>query len=126
MAYGRAPKGDEKGMERLVEELAEREEGTCGSGGGVCVCVCVLVVVVPPPSLLLPPTHQPPHTYPHPHAHTRRTAARKNFSRRRANFEAEDVTSINERNKNFNKKLKRAFDKYTVEIRQNLERGTAL
>ncbi len=26
----------------------------------------------------------------------------------------------------FNKKLARSFDKYTVEIRQNLERGTAL
>ena len=38
----------------------------------------------------------------------------------------EDVTSINDRNKFFNKKIKRAFDKYTVEIRQNLERGTAL
>lgn len=30
------------------------------------------------------------------------------------------------RNKHFNKKIKRAYDKYTVEIRQNLERGTAL
>lgn len=27
MAYGRAGKGDEQGQERLVEELAEREEG---------------------------------------------------------------------------------------------------
>jgi hypothetical protein len=64
-------------------------------------------------------------------SHTQNTpthtlTARKNFSRRRANFDGEDVTSINERNKQFNKKLKRAFDKYTVEIRQNLERGTAL
>lgn len=102
--------------------------------------------------------------------HHDNATARKNFSRRRAAYDAEDVTSINERNKNFNKKvrallfwgtgcvwsclilvneraaiappvcsrltpisptthdtqLKRAFDKYTVEIRQNLERGTAL
>ena len=63
------------------------------------------------------PTHQTPAHLP---------TARKNFSRRRAAYEGEDVTSINERNKHFNKKLKRAFDKYTVEIRQNLERGTAL
>ena len=52
--------------------------------------------------------------------------ARKGFSRRRAEYEGEDVTSINERNKHFNKKIKRAFDKYTVDIRQSLERGTAL
>lgn len=37
MAYGRAPKGDEQAMDRLVEELAEREEGA------FCVCVCVCV-----------------------------------------------------------------------------------
>jgi hypothetical protein len=53
-------------------------------------------------------------------------AARKKFSRRRQEFDSEDVTYINDRNKNFNKKIARSFDKYTVEIRQNLERGTAL
>jgi len=78
LAYGTAGRGDEEGLERLAEELGEREK------------------------------------------------ARKNFSRRRADYEGEDVTSINERNKMFNKKLKRAYDKYTVETRQNLERGTAL
>lgn len=51
---------------------------------------------------------------------------RKKFSRRRQEFDSEDVTYINDRNKMFNKKIKRAFDKYTVEIRQNLERGTAI
>lgn len=78
LAYGTAGKGDEEGLERLADELGEREK------------------------------------------------ARKNFSRRRAEYEGADVTSINERNKMFNKKLKRAYDKYTVETRQNLERGTAL
>jgi hypothetical protein len=78
LAYGTAGRGDEEGLERLAEELGEREK------------------------------------------------ARKNFSRRRADYEGADVTSINERNKMFNKKLKRAYDKYTVETRQNLERGTAL
>jgi len=39
---------------------------------------------------------------------------------------AADIDYINDRNKHFNKKIKRAYDKYTVEIRQNLERGTAL
>lgn len=33
---------------------------------------------------------------------------------------------INKRNRVFNKKVERAFDKYTQEIQQNLERGTAL
>jgi pre-mRNA-splicing factor SYF2 len=53
-------------------------------------------------------------------------ARRKNFSRRRAHNDDRDVDSINERNAVFNRKVGRAFDKYTVEIRQNLERGTAL
>jgi len=51
---------------------------------------------------------------------------RKNFSRRRTVNKDADVDYINERNRHFNKKIARAFDKYTVEIRQNLERGTAL
>jgi len=53
-------------------------------------------------------------------------SARTKFSRRRQEYEQEDITSINDQNKTFNKKIKRAYDKYTVEIRQNLERGTAL
>lgn len=53
-------------------------------------------------------------------------ARRKNFSRRRTHNDEKDVDSINERNAHFNRKANRAFDKYTVEIRQNLERGTAL
>ena len=53
-------------------------------------------------------------------------ARRKTFSRRRAHNDDRDVDSINERNAVFNRKVGRAFDKYTVEIRQNLERGTAL
>jgi pre-mRNA-splicing factor SYF2 len=51
---------------------------------------------------------------------------RKNFSRRRPHLEDEDVSYINERNRKFNKKLSRAYDPYTAEIKQNLERGTAL
>lgn len=50
----------------------------------------------------------------------------KKFSRRRRHMQGEDVDFINERNRFFNKKLDRAFGKYTVEIKQNLERGTAL
>ncbi|KAL7420117.1 Pre-mRNA-splicing factor SYF2 [Cryptotrichosporon argae] len=38
----------------------------------------------------------------------------------------EDVTYINDRNKVFNKKVARYFDKYTKDIKANLERGTAL
>ena len=55
-----------------------------------------------------------------------KAARGKKFSRRRTEVDGADVDYINERNKVFNKKIKRAFDKYTIEIRQNLERGTAL
>lgn len=55
-----------------------------------------------------------------------RKAIRAKFSRRRQEYEEEDVNYINERNKGFNKKLDRAYNDYTVETRQNLERGTAL
>ena len=51
---------------------------------------------------------------------------RANFSRRRTFDEGDDVTSINMRNENFNKKIERAFNPYTREIKDNLERGTAL
>lgn len=51
---------------------------------------------------------------------------RRKYSRRRAHVDDAYVTYINNRNKTFNQKISRAFDKYTVEIKQNLERGTAL
>lgn len=51
---------------------------------------------------------------------------RKNFSRRRAFNDDDDVTYINESNRNFVKKLSRAYDQYTHEIAENIERGTAL
>jgi cyclophilin family peptidyl-prolyl cis-trans isomerase len=37
-----------------------------------------------------------------------------------------DVSYINQRNKKFNEKIKRTYDNATSEIRENLERGTAL
>jgi pre-mRNA-splicing factor SYF2 len=46
--------------------------------------------------------------------------------RDRVDFEETDVSYINKRNKKFNQKISRNFDKHTAEIRQNLERGTAL
>ncbi|KAJ1433688.1 SYF2 splicing factor-domain-containing protein [Ochromonadaceae sp. CCMP2298] len=55
-----------------------------------------------------------------------REEAREKFSRRRTHLEGADVDYINDRNAAFNKKLKKSYDKYTVEIRQSLERGTAL
>jgi hypothetical protein len=55
----------------------------------------------------------------------RQEANRRN-SKRRMHIEAADVDYINDKNAHFNKKLTRAYDKYTVEIRQNLERGTAI
>jgi cyclophilin family peptidyl-prolyl cis-trans isomerase len=50
---------------------------------------------------------------------------RLKYSRRRNEFNGTN-SAINDSNEFFNKKIKREFDKYTVEIRQNLERGTAL
>ncbi|KAG1338634.1 pre-mRNA-splicing factor syf2 [Cocos nucifera] len=55
-----------------------------------------------------------------------REAKRKSFSRRRRFHEEKDIDSINDRNEHFNKKIERAFGKYTLEIKNNLERGTAL
>lgn len=51
---------------------------------------------------------------------------RKTFSRRRLYIEDENVGYINEYNRSFNKKLERAYGAQSMEIRQNLERGTAL
>ena len=52
--------------------------------------------------------------------------AKKKYRKHRMEFDSTDVDGINAKNLHFNKKLKRSFDKYTVEIRQNLERGSAL
>lgn len=54
-----------------------------------------------------------------------RIAARSTFSRRRTR-EDDDVTYINDRNMRFNKKVARAYDKYTSDIKASFERGTAL
>ncbi|KAH9851046.1 SYF2-domain-containing protein [Lenzites betulinus] len=51
---------------------------------------------------------------------------KKKFSRKRHNEDEGDVTYINERNRVFNKKIARYYDKYTSEIRASFERGTAL
>jgi hypothetical protein len=72
----------------------------------------------------------------------RRDATKKKYSRRRPHLEGmslqpwegvlkvvyagTDVDYINKANEHYNKKIKRAFDKYTAETAQNLERGTAV
>ena len=56
----------------------------------------------------------------------RRIEKQAKKKRERMDFEETDVSYINKRNKMFNKKIARNFDKHTAEIRQNLERGTAL
>ncbi|KAF6168785.1 hypothetical protein GIB67_012183 [Kingdonia uniflora] len=55
-----------------------------------------------------------------------RDEKRGSFSRRRKFHDEKDVDSINDRNEHFNKKIERAFGRYTTEIKNNLERGTAL
>ncbi|XP_043239143.1 pre-mRNA-splicing factor syf2-like [Amphibalanus amphitrite] len=51
---------------------------------------------------------------------------RAKFSRRRIHDDEADIDYINERNMKFNKKLERFYGQYTQEIKQNLERGTAV
>ncbi|KIY49738.1 mRNA splicing factor SYF2 [Fistulina hepatica ATCC 64428] len=48
------------------------------------------------------------------------------FHRKRTNEIEGDITYINEQNRVFNKKIARYYDKYTTEIRDSFERGTAL
>ncbi|GAM26370.1 hypothetical protein SAMD00019534_095450 [Acytostelium subglobosum LB1] len=52
-------------------------------------------------------------------------ARSKSFKKQGINPD-EDVSWVNEKNRIFNQKAARAFDPYTLETRQNLERGTAL
>ena len=51
---------------------------------------------------------------------------REKFSRRRAYHDEADINYINERNMRFNQKAERFYGKHTAEIKQNLERGTAV
>ena len=49
---------------------------------------------------------------------------KKRKDRMAANGDDADVTYINEKNKQFNQKLSRFYNKYTAEIRDSFERGT--
>ncbi|KAF9801935.1 hypothetical protein SFRURICE_016185 [Spodoptera frugiperda] len=53
-------------------------------------------------------------------------AKRARYSRRRTHNDDADIDYINERNAKFNKKLERFYGEHTAEIKQNLERGTAI
>ncbi|KAE8745329.1 hypothetical protein FOCC_FOCC007877 [Frankliniella occidentalis] len=56
----------------------------------------------------------------------KQVAKREKYSRRRMHNDDADIDYINERNMNFNKKLERFYGQHTAEIKQNLERGTAV
>lgn len=56
---------------------------------------------------------------------TQMQADRAKFSRRRRFDESEDITYINERNARFNRKAARAYNEFTEELRESIERGTA-
>ena len=56
----------------------------------------------------------------------KRRIEKQKEKRDRLEFEGEDVTWINQRNRKFNQKISRNYDAHTAEIKQNLERGTAL
>ncbi|RAL64211.1 hypothetical protein DID88_002103 [Monilinia fructigena] len=51
---------------------------------------------------------------------------KKQRARNAANGEDGDVTYINDKNKQFNQKLSRFYNKYTAEVRDSFERGTAM
>ncbi|RHZ44456.1 hypothetical protein Glove_724g5 [Diversispora epigaea] len=51
---------------------------------------------------------------------------REKFSRQKPINDDDDITYINERNRRFNDKIGRFYDKFTQETRENFERGTAL
>lgn len=51
---------------------------------------------------------------------------KKRRERGRADEDGGDVTYINEKNKQFNMKLARFYNKYTADIRESFERGTAI
>ena len=51
---------------------------------------------------------------------------REKYSRRRRHDADADIDYINERNMKFNQKLERFYGSYTKEIKDNLERGTAI
>jgi len=53
-------------------------------------------------------------------------AAKKRRERIARNGDDADVTYINEKNKQFNQKLSRFYNKYTAEIRDSFERGTMI
>jgi len=55
-----------------------------------------------------------------------RIEKRSQFSRRRDFIDDKDRSYINERNRHFNEKIERNYSKYAAEIKDNLERGTAL
>ena len=51
---------------------------------------------------------------------------RGQFSRRRTFVDEKNIDYINERNRKFNEKLERNYKRFAQEIKDNLERGTAL
>jgi pre-mRNA-splicing factor SYF2 len=53
-----------------------------------------------------------------------REKLRSKWSRRREVYAGQDINYINEYNRTYNNRINRAYDKYTVDIRQSLERGT--
>ncbi|KAF0976864.1 hypothetical protein FDP41_004159 [Naegleria fowleri] len=52
--------------------------------------------------------------------------SKANYSRERKQNDDETVLYVNDTNKRFTKSLSKAYDKYTEDIRGNLERGTAM
>jgi hypothetical protein len=57
------------------------------------------------------------------------SAADRDFKRMKKEVRGNDegnLLHINSKNETLNKQIAKSFDKYTVEVRQNLERGSAI
>jgi pre-mRNA-splicing factor SYF2 len=59
-------------------------------------------------------------------AETKKQIEKRETRSRERKEVVDDISWINEKNRVFNQKIARFYDKYTKEIRENLERGTAL
>ncbi|KAI8086826.1 SYF2 splicing factor-domain-containing protein [Gilbertella persicaria] len=59
-------------------------------------------------------------------AETKKQIEQRETRSRERKQPTDDISWINEKNRVFNQKIARFYDKYTKEIRDNLERGTAL
>ncbi|NXU02137.1 SYF2 factor, partial [Buphagus erythrorhynchus] len=127
--------GRRRGGSGWVLTLVGLSEIPCGVVTKPCwVCKCLSAVscsgeaLYPTSDSLLHGTHVPSEDGVHRMVADleKQIEKREKYSRRRPYNDDADIDYINERNAKFNQKAERFYGKYTAEIKQNLERGTAV